>query len=424
VDPQGLLRRTKETENTENLSRVRLESARRSRNSDARRSSLLRKVSLPRLEKAIQLRTASGRPVDESMLLFAGLRKIQYVIAYPESGDLVIAGPAGDWTFDGDGRIVSTEDAHPVIRLDDFVVILRHAIRQKDGVFGCAISPTQQGLTSIKQFIDRTSTRPLRRGERKKWLEGLHQSLGLQEVDVFGIDPGSGVARTLVEADLHMKLIGMGLEESIPEVTSYLDRIKIPRGGAPPPLEVLRWWFTLKLDSIRRDNDENSFEMLGQVVRLQSENEFLDEQGRRVPTGQSEPLNAAFADDFTRHYSKLVEKYPIYGELENVFQLAVVAALIHGEQLAEKTAWHAACFRDESTYVVPSQQPPKWVDSVINYRLIDGIHVIAGVSGGVRVQPELLLQGKVAPAGSEEFPALRLTPQRHSAQDQEQWWWD
>ena len=41
------------------------------------------------------------------MLTLAGLQRVRYVFVYPESGDLVLAGPAGDWYVNDDGRILS-----------------------------------------------------------------------------------------------------------------------------------------------------------------------------------------------------------------------------------------------------------------------------------------------------------------------------
>ena len=55
-------------------------------------------VSLTRLEKQVQLLLAAGRQPSEEMQVLAGLQRIEYVFVYPESGDLVLAGPAGDWT--------------------------------------------------------------------------------------------------------------------------------------------------------------------------------------------------------------------------------------------------------------------------------------------------------------------------------------
>ena len=101
------------------------------RSGDVRRSSPLRMVSLPRLEKQVQLALAAGRPPTEAMQILAGLQRIQYVLVYPETGDLVLAGPAGDWMADRQERIVSTETGEPVLRLDDLVVVLRHMLSSR-----------------------------------------------------------------------------------------------------------------------------------------------------------------------------------------------------------------------------------------------------------------------------------------------------
>ena len=49
------------------------------------------------LEKQVQLRLAAGRRPTDEMLTLAGLEKIKYVFVYPETGDVVLAGPAGAW---------------------------------------------------------------------------------------------------------------------------------------------------------------------------------------------------------------------------------------------------------------------------------------------------------------------------------------
>ena len=68
-------------------------------------------VSLPRLERQVQLLAAQGNRPSEAMQVLAGLERIQYVFVYPESGDLVIAGPAGDWTAGPGGRVLSATRA-------------------------------------------------------------------------------------------------------------------------------------------------------------------------------------------------------------------------------------------------------------------------------------------------------------------------
>ena len=117
--------------------------------------------------------------------------------------------------------------------------------------------------------------------------EDLRDTVGRQDIEIFGIDPTSRVASVLVEADYHMKLIGMGLADGVDGVSSYLKSIKLRPGEQPPAMSVLRWWFALKYDAIARSENKDAFELVGQGVRVLSENEMLAEQGQRVHTGRA-----------------------------------------------------------------------------------------------------------------------------------------
>ena len=57
--------------------------------------------------------------------MLAGLYRIRCVFVYPDSGDIVLAGPAGDWRQGPEGTIVNAETGLPVLRLDDLVVVFR-----------------------------------------------------------------------------------------------------------------------------------------------------------------------------------------------------------------------------------------------------------------------------------------------------------
>ena len=91
VDPQGVLRPLMKEARTGDLAALRANNQQQAAagQDDARRSSPLRMVSLTRLEKQIQLNEALGQGVDETMKYLAGLRRIEYVFVYPETGDLV-----------------------------------------------------------------------------------------------------------------------------------------------------------------------------------------------------------------------------------------------------------------------------------------------------------------------------------------------
>ncbi|MGO9112654.1 MAG: DUF1598 domain-containing protein, partial [Thermoguttaceae bacterium] len=352
-----------------------------------------------------------------------GLRRIEYVFVYPETGDLVVAGPAGDWSVAAENRVVSCDTGDPVVRLDDLVVIFRHMMSGPDAHFGCMINPRQESLKNAQEFLAQWSKRRIPEGPiaRKAWCEQFRAVVGKQDIKVFGgLDPQTRAARTLVEADYRMKLVGMGLEEGVPGVRSYMSLIK----SAPRDIGVLRWWFTLNYDSIQTSQDHLAFNIRGQGVKVESENEHLTAQGERIHPGESEPLNRQFTESFTKHFDELCGKYPIYAELRNLCDLALVASLVREECLADKVDWHMAYFGDPQAFVVQQGAAPKEVDSVVNYRLLNQEIFVAQVSGGVEVKTNELVSRKAIKV--EIHPQLQQQRPNNAAKrpSTDRWWWD
>jgi len=392
ADPAGVMRRLVTVERGRSLIDVRTEAADSIKGSAVAVTSELRKVSLPRLERELQIARARGESPSEAMLCLGGIYKIQYVLVYPESGDLVIAGPAGPWTTDAEGRRVNVETGRPVLHLDDLVVTLRNAY-DKESAFGCSINPRRENLAGTQAYLAESAKTPLQptAAARKRWLDGIREALGRQDIVVYGIDARTRAARVIVEADYRMKLIGMGIEEGVLGVPSYLSLVKIGPDGAPPSMNVLRWWFSMNYEAIGATKSRDAFEILGQGVKCQSENEMLTERGDRVHTGKADEPNTTYARNFTKEYPNLARKYPIYADLQNVFDLALFATLIKGEDLPSRVNW-------EMTYLGGTEKSPlprydvtlgtaaKEVETVANYRVIDRKHLIAGVSGGVTVR--------------------------------------
>jgi hypothetical protein len=425
VDAQGLLRPLLKQDLTGRLAEMRAAGAVHSHPEHVRRSSPLRMISLPRLERHVQLRLAAGQQPTEDMHVLAGLQRVKYLFVYPAAGDIVLAGPAGDWCADRENRILSTESGQPVVRLDDLVVVLRHVMSEPDARFGCLINPTQEGLTRLQASLEESKKNPLHPSQRKTWLEGLRWRLGKQDIEVYGLDPRTRAARVMVEADYRMKLVGMGLEEGVPGVKSYLELVEVPPGQAPPPLGVLRWWFTLNYQAVLAAEDRQAFQLRGQGVQVLSENERLTAEGKRIHTGESEQWNRQFARSFTEHFAALCEKYPIYAELRNLFDLALLGALIRAEGLADKAGWHLTCFGDPAAYQVELGPAPKQVDTVVNHRVIHQVHVLAGVSGGVACHAAPLAARSAIQIDSSRAVANRRAAAGPSKDlPLEAWWWD
>ncbi len=323
-------------------------------------------ISLPRLETALLVRQAVGKPPTDEMRSLGGMQQIRYVLTLPDTHDVVVVGSAG------------TQSPH---RLESLAWMLFHQLASDEPLF-CSIEPRQSNLAATQAFLAKAAASPLRPDQRQSWLDSIQSKMGRQDIVFAGVDPTTHVARTMIAADYHMKLIGMGLVPA-PGMSSYLDRIELDENGAVAPLDILRWWFTLAITAPKTDLDRLTFSIPTDVVRVQSENELLGERGARITTGRSDPPNRDFATSFTHHFPQLCEEFAVYDELRWVFQFAVAARLIQQQRLCEKAGWQPTLLAAGDKYLVPKGRPPTEVESIVNHRVINRRHIVAGISGGV-----------------------------------------
>lgn len=431
VDASGTLKKTDLRLSTGTLDELHASASLRSSdgNLDVKHPSRLRKVSLTRLEREVQLRAAMGLPPTEAMQNLAGIQKIQYVFVYPETGDIVIAGPAGEWGYDGDGRPVGVTSRQPILQLDDLVVCLRNAY-DNGGVFGCSIDPRPENLRATQEFLSGS------RLTGSRWRDELRNKMGLQDISVDGIDPSSHAAYVLVEADYRMKLVGIGLEEGVLGVESYLDMVELDENGKPPAMDVVRWWFAMNYDAITTTEKRDAFELNGNGVQVLSETEFLARGGERIRSGESTEPTARFAESFTKKFDDLQAKYPIYAELRNIFDLALVASLIREQGLADKADWNLTHFGSSTqssgvVYETAQASVPKQVETVMNHRVInderDGRrvrHTIVGVSGGVVADTRNMTSTDAIELDSYGLMKSEASVAQPKDLDHHQWWWD
>lgn len=392
---------------------------------DIREASSLRKVSLVRLQRELELLRAQGRAPDAAMRNLAGIYKIQYVLVYPESGDIVIAGPAGQWTDDADGRIVNQRTRRPTVKLDHLVELLRNAF-SIDPTLGCSITPRANNLLKTQQYLKNAAGKPIVAGRTEQWLSGLRDSMGRQDVEVFGVDTQTHLAKTMVEADYHMKLVGMGLVPGVPGMNSYMDNLKqaAEKTGTPQALSMLRWWFTTNYKALHATKDGQAFEIVGSGVKVLSENELIGKLGNRVGTGKSDPLTQQFATEFTKNFEQLSQQYPVYGELRNVFDLALITMLIKSEDLHTRVQWDLEYFLNEKGYRVAQAVSPTAVESVISHRLVGGTTVLAGVSGGVLLDPRVVVADDNILHDSYGILEAEHKGNANLSLPKSVWWWD
>ncbi|MEM9412933.1 MAG: DUF1598 domain-containing protein, partial [Planctomycetota bacterium] len=425
VDTSGTLKKIK-IENNKSLKKLAKWSASSSSVTKFDEQVELRTISLKGLEKRAQRLAAECKPIDASLRNMAGIYEIDFVAFVPETNDVVIGGPAGPWELDVDGHAINKKTGKPVLQLDDLVVCLRNSQPSplgNFGKFGCSITPRQANLEETQKFL---STSKLK---GKAWRETLRSTLGMQDIEVFGIDPATHAGRVLIEADYRMKLVAMGLEPSIAEIPSYLERLN----GKLADMDVVRWWFTMNYDEITSDEKGHIYQLEGTGVRVLSENEFIDQQGNRIHTGASSGPTAGFARDFTTHFDKIADEYPVYRRLKNLFDLAIVSSLIRHKGLDKKANWELTYFGNhpdyqQLTHAVSTARVPTQVASVMNHRTIRQRkanstvkHTLVGVSGGITFDAIEVIRQKSEIGNSGEFESRLTMPEMETSAS---WWWD
>lgn len=387
-------------------------------NSDVLESSDLRLVSLPRLEAEIARLQKAGQPIPADAATLAGLTEVQFLFVFPDSGDVVIGGPAGAWAQDEKGRTVSTGNGRPTLQLDDLVTLSRTFADAGRGFFMCTIDPQPQQVKAVQQYASRLqlSARNARQETQK-----LEELLGLQNVTVAGVPGDSRVASVIVDADYQMKLIGIGRRDGADGMKSYFELAgRDERRGAA--MDALRWWMTVGYDAIRVAPDRRAFEFTGRSIRCQAENQLVNADGSREATGKADSANAQFARLFTEHLPQLAEKDMVFADLQNIFDLALASALINTMDLDRQAGWQPAVFTTTSSFETqPVEVPEKLMTAAASRVYRDG-SIVVQVAGGIKVDLREVIGN---PQSFTTAPEVSSQARNASPVGQTgRWWWD
>jgi hypothetical protein len=420
VDAEGVLRLQVHDDPTGELNRQRVQQAAAGLNTKAATRSPLRKISLTRLENEVARRLAAGESLSEEIRFLAGLTRLRYVFFYPESGDVVIAGPADGWGADLTGRVVSASSGRPVLELQDLVVALRAYPPQGDSArtIGCSIDPTPEGLARMQQFLAHAMANATP-GDEQAIVEGLRTNLGMQKISVYGVPAKTHFATVLVEADYRMKLIGIGLERPPIRMVNYVEKA---RPGSLSRNALARWYFMPDYQCVRVSDDRLAMELVGDGVKLVGENELVAANGGRVQSSHVDKASELFVTSFTKKYGQLAEKSPVYAQLRDLIDMTVAAAFIRQEGYYAKARWRLEVFGDESKFPVETHAAPTQVETVVT-SVWKGNQLMTPVGGGVQVQAERALDSSnLLP---DDGHAVRQARQQTTPElAPGAWWWD
>ncbi|MDY0166112.1 MAG: DUF1598 domain-containing protein [Thermoguttaceae bacterium] len=372
----------------------------------------LRKVSLKGLEAAIADALEAGGQLPDEVRYLAGLQQIHYVLVYPEHNDIVLVGPGEGWKVDARGNIVGVTTGRPVLLLDDLLVALRTARGAAQQAISCSIDPTGEGLQRLRAHVSKLRTI----GNPEQTARGIEETLGPQQVSITGVPPTSHFARVMVAADYRMKRLAMGFEPApVAGLPSFLSMV--PASGRGMSNMLPRWWLEPKYDPILRDPEGLAWELRGARVVAMTEEDFLTNTGTKQQTGKASPAAERWAENMTARFDELAVAEPIFGQLRNCMELAVVSALIVKENLTEKAGFSMPLLTGAQGLKPDEFFAPKQVDTQASL-MKRGRNWVISASGGV-------LMNSWAIADRIESDGTPATLRAAAAPaTQNHWWWN
>lgn len=345
-----------------------------------------RVLSLKELEKQVAAALEAGNSIPISLQGMCGINRLDEVILDFDAADVLIAGPAEGFAPDSEGRLVGVESGRPTMLLDDLVIGLRTAYA-RDPTMGCSIDPTDDNMARLQDYLRQNSTVTSTAGAAQRY-RVMAQVLGPQNIRLWGAPRDTHAAMVLVEADLRMKRISLGVEQSgVKGIRSQLSLLK-PQGNS-----LQRWWFVPKYNPIQANAKRDLFTISGPRVKLLAQEEYSNASGQRFDAAVTRDSTEEFAKLFTEHYAKLAEVRPVFADLQNVFDLAVLGALIKQEGLDVQADWPMATFLNDPALPLAHYANPQYVSSMSTSRLAG--NVMLGLVGGVTLDPRPTVQVQV-----------------------------
>jgi hypothetical protein len=334
------------------------------------------RVSLRQLEAAIE---KHGDKIPDEIRYLGGLQQIQYVFVYPKQQDIVLVGFGEGWKVNKQGFVVGITTGKPVMLLDDLLVALRSAKQAAQGGISCSIDPTPEGLNRLRAVTSRMRTV----GNPERTSATIASALGKQKITFTGVPTDSHFARVLVAADYRMKRLAMNFEKSpVAGLPSFMSMMSGSGRGMNNMLP--RWWLEPNYEPILRSADGMAWEFRDAGVRAMTEEDFLKENGDVQHTGRANPLAQKWADNMTAKFDELSAVEPIFGQMRNCMELAVVSALIVKERLPHKAGYSMPLLMNPAEVKVTKFNTPSQVDSQVSM-MKKGRSWVFSASGGVLI---------------------------------------
>ncbi len=328
-------------------------------------------------------------------------------LCIPSKTTLCSAGPGDSWTVDQFGNAVGKTNGRPMIQLDDLLVALRTVGPAR---VSCSIDPTPEGILRMQSEMRKHKT------FQPRVIDQIERALGPQQISLTGIPETSHFARVLVAADYRMKRIAMDLEQApVKQLPSFLDMLANSRARLTNMMP--RWWLACDYEPLARSEDGLAWELRGPGVQVMTEDDMVKQDGTRTESGRKSDLAVKWAETMNARYEELSVKQPIFGQLRNLMDMCVVAAVMEKHRLIERAGCDISLLtRSDSDLVLESWNAPRTVSTQCSFTK-RGREYLITASGGVEIE-----SWQVAENSQVDATVRRLRDEAAGAGDAKRWW--
>lgn len=266
-------------------------------------------ISLQVLQQQLQ----SGK-ISADIMQLGGIKQIDGFVVDTKTHDVILFGRAGKGT--------------PLF-LDDFVTALR-SVMIDNAPPGCSIDPTETTLLKIRQFNQAFSIITSVTTANAVLEEFKQIGAEAQKVRVMTVPHNSHFAQVMVTADYYTKRISNGTAvtdlkgfKSLAALATEQLHQDVAAGKHPQLTMYNRFWFTP--GAVQFSPGDGIVRLTQCEIKLLTEQEFLNPQGKLVGSGNEQPMAQEFVQEFTKRYDEIAAAAPMFADLKSLFRMVAIA---------------------------------------------------------------------------------------------------
>jgi hypothetical protein len=178
-----------------------------------------------------------------------------------------------------------------------------------------------------------------------------------------------------------------------------------------------RWWMACHYDPLAKSEDGLTWQIRGQGVKTMTEDDVI-ENGQVKGSGTANKFAQQWADTMTTKFNELAIADPVFGDLRNIMDMSVVAALMEKEGMLKRAGLKIPVLTSSSSdYKTFDLAVPRFLPTQASVLKIGNRFMITA-SGGVQVD-----SWQVA-AKSEVVDGIAAYREKSNPDDYVKWWWN